>query len=856
MEGTPIPSNLAGRYEIRRLIGRGGMAAVYLARDVKHDRDVAVKILEPELTHSLGSERFLREIRIAAQLTHPNILPLHDSGEADGLLYYVMPFVTGESLRDRLDRERQLPVADALRITCQVAAALEHAHRKGLLHRDIKPENILLEDGRALLADFGIARGLDGAVAARLTATGLALGTPVYMSPEQAAADPRVDARSDIYSLASVLHEMLAGEPPFTGPSAQSILAKRMTAQPPRIRDVRPSVPEPLEQVLLRALDRVPADRFASAAEFAAALEACSTAAARPRRSRRPLITAMTVAVLLVLAAAGVGLADRLRPEVTTTVAVLPLTNASADPEHAYLADGLTDAVIADLLNVPGVRVISRSSVMRFAAGMAMTGEMGTGGGMGSAAQGAQTQTMARPMERPMDSMEGMEPSMEPMERAGAVAAEAPAMGGAATAEMAAMTRPRSLGEIARELRADLLVQGSLTRTGDSVRVAASLIRPDPLEQIWDGSYTRHIDQLSLLQQELTLTVAHAAARGRKSGATRAGHPRTYDPRAHDAFLKGSYFQAHWRLPQAIAAFENAIAIDRRHAPAHVGLARAYYFLAFFGEVSPSVALGAMRRAATAALESDSLYAEAHGQMALVKMLQEWDWDGAERHFRRALELSPGNAQIRHDYAHFLLAMGKRRDSWEQTRRAVALDPANPMLISCLGWHSLFDGQHEQALAHAAEAHAMMPDDWAKVVMGWALLGQGKDDEAVAAFRDAVALSDGAFALAALAHGLAAAGLGDEARQVLDRLLARAEHEYVSPYDIASVYAGLDDGDAALRWLRRAADERSTFIVHLGWDSRFSNIRSHPRFAELTEREMRLPARLLAAVSAAERGRM
>jgi TolB-like protein/tRNA A-37 threonylcarbamoyl transferase component Bud32 len=847
MEGTPTPSNLAGRYEIRRLIGRGGMAAVYLARDLKHDRDVAVKILEPELAHSLGSERFLREIRIAAQLTHPNILPLHDSGEADGLLYYVMPFVTGESLRDRLDRERQLPVADALRITCQVAAALEHAHRKGLLHRDIKPENILLEDGRALLADFGIARGLDDAVAARLTATGLALGTPVYMSPEQAAADPRADARSDIYSLASVLHEMLAGEPPFTGPTAQSILAKRMTAQPPRIRDVRPGVPEPLEEVLLRALDRIPADRFASAAEFAAALEACSTAASRPRRSRRPLIAAMTVAVLLALAAAGVGLADRLRPEATTTVAVLPLTNASADPEHAYLADGLTDAVIADLLNVPGVRVISRSSVMRFAPGMAMTGEMGTGGGMGSAAPVEAAPTQA--MERSMEPMQSMEP-------AASAVAEAPAMGGGGMAEMAPMGRPRSLGEIARQLGADLLMQGSLTRTGDSVRVAASLIRPEPLEQIWDGSYTRHIDQLSLLQQELTLTVAHAAARGRKSGANRTGPPRAYDPRAHEAFLKGSYFQAHWRLPQAIAAFENAIAIDRRHAPAHVGLARAYYFLAFFGEVSPSVALGAMRRAATAALESDSLYAEAHGQMALVKMLQEWDWDGAERHFRRALELSPGNAQIRHDYAHFLLAMGKRRDSWDQTRQAVALDPANPMLISCLGWHSLFDGQHDQALAHAAEAHAMMPDHWAKVVMGWALLGQGQADEAVAAFRDAVALSDGAFALAALAHGLAAAGLAGEARQVLDRLLARAEHEYVSPYDIASVYAGLDDGDAALRWLRRAADERSTFIVHLGWDSRFSSIRGHPRFAELTEREMRLPARLLAAVSAAERGRM
>jgi eukaryotic-like serine/threonine-protein kinase len=842
------PGILSGRYEIRRVIGRGGMAVVYLARDLKHDRDVAVKILDRELTHSMGAQRFLREIRMAAQLSHPNILTLHDSGEADGLLYYVMPLVTGESLRDRLERERQLPVADALRITCEVAAALEYAHGKGLLHRDIKPENILLQDGRALLADFGIGRAISDPAATRLTMTGLALGTPVYMSPEQAAADPGIDARSDIYSLASVLHEMLAGEPPFTGPTAQAILAKRMTSPPPRIRDVRPSVPGRLEESLLRALDRVPADRFASAAEFATALQACSTSAADTGRRRRLRTGVTAAAALLVLLATGLGLADRLRPQVFTTLAVLPLVNASADPEHAFLADGLTDAVIADLLNVPGLRVISRSSVMRFAPGMASSGAMSMAAGMGSPRPTDGAQSMGPAMDQTMPAADRMAPASDGGASMGT--------GGAAAPSSMGMARPQSLAEIARELKADLLVQGRLTGSGDSIRVVARLIRPEPLEEVWERSYTRHIGELALLQQELALDLARAAAPARRSGAERAGQTRAYDPRSHEAFLKGSYFQAHWRLPQAIAAFETAVAIDRRHAPAHVGLARAYYFLAFFGEVAPPVALGAMRRSATAALESDARYAEAHAQMALVKMLQEWDWDGAEQHFRRALELSPGNAQIRHDYAHFLLAMGKRRESWEQTRQAVALDPANPMLISCLGWHSLFDGQYEQAHGHAAEAHAMMPDHWAKVVMGWALLGQGEPDAAVAAFRQAVVLSDGAFALAALGHGLAAAGQPDEARQVLDRLLLRAEDEYVSPYDIASVYAGLDDGDAALRWLRRAADERSTFIVHLGWDSRFSNIRAHPRFAELTEREMRLPAKLLAALTPTDRSRM
>lgn len=271
-----LPSILAERYEIVRRIGSGGMATVYLARDQKHDRDVAVKILHPELAQSLGAERFLREINIAAQLTHPNILPLHDSGEAGGLLYYVMPFVVGESLRDRLTREKQLPLDEALRITCEVASALDYAHRQNVVHRDIKPENILLQDGHAMVADFGIARAIGSASEGSLTATGMTLGTPQYMSPEQSTGEQALDGRSDLYSLASVLHEMLAGEPPFTGPTAQTVIAKRLSGPPPRIRAVRPSIPVALEEALLRALDPIPADRYPNLEQFRLALASCS----------------------------------------------------------------------------------------------------------------------------------------------------------------------------------------------------------------------------------------------------------------------------------------------------------------------------------------------------------------------------------------------------------------------------------------------------------------------------------------------------------------------------------------------------------------------------------------------------
>src|SRR5919109_5656336 len=242
-----LQAALADRYTIECELGRGGMATVYLAQDRKHHRPVAIKVLKPELAAALGPQRFLREIEIAAGLTHPHILPLHDSGEADGFLYYVMPYIEGESLRDRLNREKQLPLDDATRIAREVASALAYAHSRGVVHRDIKPENILLVAGQAVVSDFGIARGISAAGGERLTATGVSVGTPVYMSPEQAAGGEPLDGRSDIYSLGCVLYEMLAGEPPFTGPTAESVLHQHLPADPPRVSTIRGAVPAPLE---------------------------------------------------------------------------------------------------------------------------------------------------------------------------------------------------------------------------------------------------------------------------------------------------------------------------------------------------------------------------------------------------------------------------------------------------------------------------------------------------------------------------------------------------------------------------------------------------------------------------------
>ena len=292
------------------------MATVYLATDLKHDREVALKVLRPELGAVLGVERFLAEIKITARLDHPHILTLIDSGAEGGFLYYVLPLVRGESLRDKLNREHQLGLDEALAITRQIASALDYAHRHGVVHRDIKPENILLLEGEAMLADFGIALAVSEAGGNRLTETGLSLGTPQYMSPEQATGDRQLDARSDLYSLAAVLYEMLAGEPPVTGPTAQAMIAKLMTERPVHLRVVRSSVPEAVDAAVAKALDKTPADRFASAGEFARALDAKPAAASPTRRARPPRPAAgaggsAPPARRLLLAAAGAALAGQ-----------------------------------------------------------------------------------------------------------------------------------------------------------------------------------------------------------------------------------------------------------------------------------------------------------------------------------------------------------------------------------------------------------------------------------------------------------------------------------------------------------------------------------------------------------------
>ncbi|HMF88818.1 MAG TPA: serine/threonine-protein kinase, partial [Gemmatimonadaceae bacterium] len=401
---TSLTNTLADRYTIERILGHGGMATVHLAEERKHKRKVAIKILRQELGASVGAERFLREIGIAAQLSHPHIVPLIDSGESDGSLYYVSPFIDGGSLRDRLNAQGKLPIDDALRIAHEVGAALDYAHRNGFVHRDVKPENILFADDHALLADFGIAHVCMPEGEA-LTLAGLALGTPEYMSPEQASGETEIGVPGDIYGLACVFYEMLAGEPPFRGTSARATMAKQVTERARPLRTLRPDAPSGFEKVLEKALAKDPSQRYTSIMEFCGALNRARSEPNRP--------FAMT----------------------TRTIAVLPFVNASPDPDNEYLSDGITDELINALAKVEGLRVASRTSVF---------------------------------------ALKGKAQDV------------------------------RAIGAL---LEASEVLEGTLRRSGDNLRITAQLTSTDDGRLVWSERYDRRLDDVFAIQDDISRTI-------------------------------------------------------------------------------------------------------------------------------------------------------------------------------------------------------------------------------------------------------------------------------------------------------------------------------------------------------------
>jgi serine/threonine-protein kinase len=709
-----IQSGLASSYTLERELGRGGMATVFLARDLKHDRPVALKVLHRELAASLGAERFLREIRLAARLQHPHILTVLDSGEIrvpDGppILWFTMPFIRGESLRDRLRREKQLPVEDAVRIAREAADALGAAHAEGIIHRDVKPENILLSGNHALVADFGIARALGGG-GDQLTETGLTVGTPAYMSPEQASGQRELDARTDVYSLAIVLYEMLAGETPFSAPTAQAMIARRFMENAPPVRQVREAVPEHVERALQRALARTAADRFASAADFAAALEpAAGLATGQPAAATGPGVTGATRSAPPRTASTGLSAAPRRVPALTLTlvagiliglgvlfawrrshgdaaeeaagehrIAVLPFENLG-DSAQEYFADGVTDAVRGKLSAVPGLQVIASRSSNEY------------------------------------------------------------------------KRSNKNLADIGRELGTDYLliarIRWAKGADGTSrVEVSPELVRVTPGQPPttkWQQPFEAAMTDVFQVQGEIAGKVASAldVALGAGQKATLAERP-TQNLAAYDAYLKGEASNGLVilnppTLREAITYYDQAVALDSGFALAWAKLSLAhsgYYF-----NVTPTPTNGeAARRAAERAValapdlpearlamgnyyfnvvhdNAKSLAADLDGlklapnddellNAAALSAQSLGRWDEAEKHLEHALAVDPRSATVARRIAVTLLRLRRYPEALAQARRGRALEPGNLDLIQTEAMVHLMQGDLAGAQAVVRDA--------------------------------------------------------------------------------------------------------------------------------------------------------
>ena len=723
-----LTAALAGRYVIERELGSGGMATVYLAHDVKHHREVALKVLRPELAAALGPDRFLREVEIAARLNHPHILALYDSGETNGFLFYVMPYVAGESLRHRLEREKQLPIEEALAITRHIASALGHAHAQHIIHRDVKPENILLYEGEAMVADFGIALAVSAAAGVRLTQTGLAVGTPAYMSPEQAVSERALDARSDVYSLGCVLYEMLAGEPPYTGATAQVLIAKRLVDPVPAVRRLRAAVPVGVEQALTKALAKVPADRWASALAFAEAL-------ATPAGPRPP------------------------------SVAVLPFLNLSADPENEYFADGITEDVIAHLSKIRALKVISRTSVMAF------------------------------------------------------------------------KQREQSLREIGARLEVGTLLEGSVRRAGDRVRIVAQLIDAESDRHLWAETYDRRLTDVFAIQTDVALQIAAALkAELSPDEKSRLHQEPTSDLQAYQLYLQGRHCYLRYTAEgsrRGIEYFEQAVAKDPNYALAYAALAMVYTELAETGSLRPGEAYARARDASAKALALDLGLGEAHCMLAYITAVCDFNWVSAEQEFKRALELTPNSADTYDLYGRMCLALERNDEALAMERRAQELDPLAHR--ADVARALLRAGRYDEALQAATHAVELDPHyARAHATLGWAYLKKGIVKQGVAELEIAVSLSPGdTLWLAQLGQAYGMVGDVARARNVLHQLEELSGQRFVSPYHIAFVYTGLGEQDSAMDWLERAYEDRSGPVYSVKGSFLFTTLHAHPRFIAL-----------------------
>jgi TolB-like protein/tRNA A-37 threonylcarbamoyl transferase component Bud32/cytochrome c-type biogenesis protein CcmH/NrfG len=727
MEVARVKSALASRYKIERVLGQGGMATVYLAADIKHNRRVAVKVMRPELAATLGADRFLREVDIAAQLAHPHILPLHDSGEVDGFLYYVMPYVEGESLSALLKREKQLTLDDAIRLAREIAQALAYAHARGIIHRDIKPANVLLTDGHALVADFGIARAIGTGEA--LTATGIAIGTPHYMSPEQASGETTIDARSDIYALGAVMYEMVSGEPPFTGPTAQAVLARSLTETARPLSTVRPSIPAAVNDVVMKSLARNPADRYATIAEMGTALGAAADKvrsgtmpAAVPVETTSPLriVSLFGLVALVVLGITWVLSRQAGLPSwmfvlsVVLLLAGLPILLLTGRVE-AQAARGTPPSGLMRLLNW---RNAVLGGVLAFAAWGTLAATMSRGG----AAKGDGPVRLAvLPFRNQGDSsnayfVDGIADQIRgKMTELGAVQVIA-----RSSSDQYRGTS-KSPEEIGRELRVQYLLSATVgtIRNADGsgrVQVIPELIDAQTGSVKWQQTFDAPLTDLFQVQTEIAVRVAGAldVALGTGEQALLAERP-SKNLEAYDAFLKGEQARALTGAASgrrvAISYYEQAVALDSSFALAWSRLSQVWT-AAWFSYPSPQAAENArMAAERAAALHPGS--PESHVALGDYYRMIRNDMQRAQQEYSEGLRIAPNHVPLLIAIASAERQLGRFAESIEPLQRAISLDPRSAAAYRALGVTFLSLRRYPEAISASDQAIALQPGNTA-----------------------------------------------------------------------------------------------------------------------------------------------
>ncbi len=746
---------LTERFVVQREIGRGGMATVFLAEQRRPRRDVAIKVLEPELATGMARERFLREVEFSSQLTHPNIVPIFEAGEADGLLFYVMPYISGQTLRARLAREGALPTDEVFRIAEEVADALDYAHNKGVVHRDVKPENILLSNGHAVVADFGIARALCAACGDNLTVAGYPIGTPGYMSPEQGSGE-EVDPRTDVYSLGAVVYEMITGQPPFSGRTMEAIIAARYTRPTPTLRDAGWTLSDAVDSAIQRSLNLDRENRFETTVEFLSALKGSHVHTfipdtLEPGRGSGPQTAVVTK---------------------EKSVAVLPFTNLSADPENEYFSEGITEDIITQLSTITDLSVTSRTSVTKY------------------------------------------------------------------------RNTELTMSQIGAELGVTTILEGSVRKSGNRVRVVAQLIDAKTDKHLWAERYDRELTDIFDLQSEIAEHIADALETTLTADErARLAKKPTDNLEAYNLYLQGRFYWAKFTptgIHRAIDFFNQAVELDESYALAHAGLADAYIILAAtLGLLSPHDAMPRAREAALKAAELDPQLTEAYTSLGTVQSWFDWDWAAAEESLHKAMELDPESEKVLAMMGFHHSSQGRHEEALELARRAEQNCPLSVHASSTVGMHLYKARRYEEAVLHLVTKTLELDRSFppAHIVLGWTYIRMGRFDEAVSAAKRAAALTNQASPRrAALASALAAAGRRKEAETILDQLLEERKGQYVSSLDIAIVTAYLGRTDEAFEWLDRAFDERSPWLNHLHGDPVWDPIRDDPRFDALATR--------------------